>query len=492
MKTHKRSLIAAALGLLVLLGSVVAVHIAINPNWNLAKFQSQQLRWGNCYGDFQCSSFKVPVDYNAIDGRTFTLQVLRRKATDQRNRLGSLIVNPGGPGGSGVDYAYSADSIVSPAIINKYDIVGFDPRGVNTSEPVRCLTDSEEDKFLANDGQAKDIDEVNKLVSAAKKFTKGCAAMAGSKIGHYSTLETAKDMDILRRALGDAKLNFLGKSYGTYLGTLYAALFPNSIGHMVLDGAVDPNVSLKEQNLVQAIGFDRALTDFLASQNKYSLSDIKKLISDADSKPLIGTHQRPMTSALLITAIAASLYDNRDGWPKLEIALEQAISKQNPNGLLSIADDYFQRDSFGKYVSNENDISIMITCSDWAVSQSPQEMLKDATAFKNAAPVFGPYLSFAGLPCKYWPAKPVTPKRSLTNLKTTPIVVIGVTRDPATPYVWAKALSKDLPNSVLLTYDGEGHTGHGRGNTCIDSKVDAYFLRNLSPDAGSVCVASGN
>ncbi len=492
MKNHKRSLIAAALGLIVLLGTVVVVRVAINPNWNLAKFQNQELRWDSCYGDFECSSFKVPVDYDAIDGRTFTLQVLRRMATDQRNRLGSLIVNPGGPGGSGVDYAYNADSIVSPAIINKYDIVGFDPRGVNTSEPVRCLTDSEEDKFLANDGQAKNIDEVNKLVSAAKKFTKGCATIAGSKIGHYSTLETAKDMDILRRALGDTKLNFLGKSYGTYLGTLYAALFPNSIGHMVLDGAVDPNVSLKEQNLVQAIGFDRALTDFLASQNKYSLSDIKKLISDAESKPLIGTHQRPMTSALLITAIAASLYDNRDGWPKLEIALEQAINKQNPNGLLSIADDYFQRDSFGKYVSNENDISIMITCSDWPVSQSPQEMFKDTTAFKNAAPVFGPFLSFAGLPCKYWPAKPVMPKQSLTNLKTPPIVVIGVTRDPATPYVWAKALSKDLPNSVLLTYDGEGHTGHGRGNACIDSKVDAYFLRNLSPATGSVCVASGN
>lgn len=480
------------MGLIVLLASTMAIRSAINPKWNLAKFQNQELRWSSCYGGFECTSFKVPIDYNNLNGGVFTLQVLRRKATDQRARLGSLIVNPGGPGGSGVDYAYNADSIVSPALINKYDIVGFDPRGVNTSQPIRCLTDSEEDNFLANDGAAKDLAQVKVLVGAAKNFAKSCANAAGSKIGHYSTLETAKDMDILRRALGDKKLNFLGKSYGTYLGTLYAWLYPTSIGHMVLDGAVDPNVSLKEQNLVQAKGFDLALTDFLRSQRKYRISDINNLISQAESKPLIGTHNRSMTSALLITAIAASLYDNQDGWPKLEIALDQAIEKKNPNGLLSIADDYSQRDSFGKYVSNENDISIMITCSDWAVTQTPESMLQDSRSFKNAAPTFGPFLAFAGLPCKYWPAKPVAPKRALTNLKTPPVIVIGVTRDPATPYIWSQALSKDLPNSVLLTFDGEGHTGHGRGNLCIDSKVDAYFLSSQSPSAGAVCVASGN
>ncbi len=492
MKAHWRSITAALLGLFVLAGSVVGYRVLTNPGWSLKKFQTQPLNWSSCYGNFDCTSFKVPVDYNAIDDRTFTLQVLRHKAIDQRNRLGALIVNPGGPGGSGVDYAYNADSIVSPALISKYDIVGFDPRGVNTSEPIRCLSDKAEDEFLANDGQASNMQEVRAMVAKAKNFAASCARAAGDRIGHYSTLEGAKDMEILRLALGEKKLNYLGKSYGTYLGTLYAALYPNSIGHMVLDGAVDPNVSLKEQNLIQAQGFDQALNDFLASQHKFTLADIEKLIADAKEKPMVTTHQRSATQALIITAIAASLYDNQAGWPKLAIALTQAINYKNPNELLSIADDYYQRDSFGKYVNNENDISNIITCSDWSVKDSPEQMLADRSRFQAAAPIFGPFLNFAGLTCKYWKAAPVAPKRKLTNIKTPPIIVIGVTRDPATPYLWSKALAGDLTNSVLLTFDGEGHTGHGRGNSCIDSKVDAYFLTGQSPAPGLVCVASGN
>ena len=299
-------------------------------------------------------------------------------------------------------------------------------------------------------------------------------------------------MELLRLALGEKKLDYLGKSYGTYLGTLYAALYPQSVGRMVLDGAIDPNISLAEQNRKQAIGFDLALKDFVASQNEFSINDIQKLIDRSDLKPLITTQNRKLTQALLITALAASLYDNTDGWPTLAKALSQAIKGANPQELLNIADAYNRRDGFGKFIDNQNDISIMITCVDWSVNESLSTMSKDAITYAKSAPVFGPFLAFAGLPCKYWKAPPQIPKMNLTKIKTPPILIIGVTKDPATPYEWSQGLKKAMPNSVLLTYDGEGHTGHGRGSSCIDEKVDSYFLTGKLPAPALICTASGN
>lgn len=492
MSRRARSTIAALLGLVLIVGIFIGVKKATSPNWTLAKFESQHLSWSNCYSSYQCSSFRVPVDYEKIDGTFFTLQVLRHRATDQRDKLGSLIVNPGGPGGSGVDYAFNAESIVSPKILAKYDIVGFDPRGVNTSEPVRCLSDNEEDIFLSNDGKADNPAQLKTLISISKDFANKCAKAAGVKLGHYSTLEGAKDMEILRIALGDKKLNYLGKSYGTYLGTLYAALYPKNIGRMVLDGAVDPNVSLAEQNRIQAIGFDFALSDFVASQSQFTIADIQKLIDASATSPLVSSQNRKLTQALLVTALAASLYENKDGWPTLGKALFKARAENDPQQLLDIADEYNRRDNFGKFIDNQNDISIMITCLDWQVNQSISQMRDDATRFAKDAPVFGPFLAFAGLPCRYWKAPPEVPKISLKSISTPPVIIIGVTKDPATPYEWSKSLASALPNSVLLTYDGEGHTGHGRGSSCIDNKVDSYFLTGKSPLPAQVCVASGN
>ena len=299
-------------------------------------------------------------------------------------------------------------------------------------------------------------------------------------------------MEILRIALGDKKLNYLGKSYGTYLGTLYAALYPKNIGRMVLDGAVDPNVSLAEQNRIQAIGFDLALSDFVASQSQFTIADIQKLIDASATSPLVSSQNRKLTQALLGTALAASLYENKDGWPTLGKALFKARAENDPQQLLDIADEYNRRDNFGKFIDNQNDISIMITCLDWQVNQSISQMRDDATRFAKDAPVFGPFLAFAGLPCRYWKAPPEVPKISLKSISTPPVIIIGVTKDPATPYEWSKSLASALPNSVLLTYDGEGHTGHGRGSSCIDNKVDSYFLTGKSPLPAQVCVASGN
>jgi pimeloyl-ACP methyl ester carboxylesterase len=274
-----------ALAIIFALGFSVLILSKDSETWTLEDYKSQELNWRDCYDGYQCTSYKVPVDYEKVDNQSFTLEVLRHNALDQKDKLGAIVVNPGGPGGSATFYAYNAEYIMSSKINRKYDIVGFDPRGVNESGEIRCLSDREEDAFLnadASDGKAASIAA---LAAMSKDFADKCAKAAGSKLRHYSTLEAAKDMDILRILLNEKKLNFLGKSYGTYLGTLYAALFPESVGRIVLDGAVSPNVSTRDQQLAQAIAFDNALNNFLASQERFKLSDIKNLLSQAGVNP---------------------------------------------------------------------------------------------------------------------------------------------------------------------------------------------------------------
>ena len=493
---------------LIFVALIPTITTKLNTSWDLAKFQSQKLNWKTCQdGTVQCATFKVPVDYSTIENHqstknTFTLFVLRHKATDQKLRIGSLIVNPGGPGASAMEYAFNYDSIVSEAINKRYDIVGFDPRGVNKSDPIRCLNNKDEDRLLSADGRVTNAQEERQYIANAKYFANKCAQAAGDRLGHYSTLETAKDMEILRILLGDTKLHYLGKSYGTYLGTLYAALYPTHIDHMVLDGAMDPNQSVRDQNLSQAIGFDNALKDFLKSKvnaletesnstpssttssstsysstRKLTIAAIKDFVTASHIKPLISKKGRTLTDELLITAIATSLYDNETGWPQLNSALRQAIDDKNPSELLSLADDYNQRDLNGNYITNMNDISAMTTCLDGRDSRTLAQVRADQSTFETQAPIFGSFLNYAGANCNVWKVAPQTPP-AITSLKTSPIIIIGVTNDPATPYSGAIALHKIMTSSTLLTFQGDGHTGHGRGNTCIDSSVDGYLLTN--------------
>ena len=480
-----------AIAILILLGISVAWISKESKTWALEDYYSQDLNWRECYDGFECSSFKVPVDYDNLNNQNFSLEVLRHKAVDQKNKLGSIVVNPGGPGGSATFYAYNADFIISKEINRKYDIVGFDPRGVDESDEIRCLSDSEEDTFLnadASDGRAESIAA---LVAISKDFAAKCATAAGSKLGHYSTLETAKDMEILRNLLDEEKLNYLGKSYGTYLGTLYAALFPQSVGRVVLDGAVSPNVSMRDQQLSQAIAFDKALNNFLISQNRFKLLDIKNLLAQAAIDPMKSAKGRVATQSIVITAIASTLYDSTEGWKDLKTMLNQAIKDSDPTALFKEADEYNNRDSAGNYYSNQTDVSIVINCLDWNEPRTIEEMAEDRKEFMKAAPIFGPFLYLAGLPCKYWKSEPQLPTVPLNNINTSPILVIGVTNDPATPYKWAQDLVKVFTNAKLLTLNGDGHTGHNQGNKCIDSIVDSYFLTGKIASKPLICAKSG-
>lgn len=454
--------------------------------WTLANYQGQTLQWSPCNDGFECTSFKVPLDYSHIDGNSFVIQAIKHVANTPAKRLGSLIMNPGGPGGSAIDYVLSADSIVSKSIEDVYDLVGFDPRGVNLSQPIRCLTDAQEDTYLGGNGSVQSAADLATAISSAKLMASACAKAAGNKLAHYSTLDTARDMEILRILLKEPKLNYIGKSYGTFLGTLYAVLYPKTIGRVVLDGAVDPNISPRDANIAQAVGFETALKSFVAANPTFSISQIKNFLQSARTKPLTEYPNRQLSESLAITGIAAALYEPADGWPILKRALANAINHGNPADFFFLADSYNQRDPSGHYVSNQTDISSVIGCLDSKDPRTLAQVEGDAKAFSAAAPFFGPYLTYGGLSCLYWKAQPVaTPV--LKNLETNPLLIIGTTRDPATPYHWAQGLHKDLLNSTLITLNGDGHTGANRGSSCVDKAMNNYLLTGKSPAHDITC-----
>jgi pimeloyl-ACP methyl ester carboxylesterase len=483
------------IGALVL--SLVGYTTSHSEHFNkLSDYYKQELNWSRCYENFDCTTLKVPIDYNEIKTGTFDISVLRYNAQDPKRRIGSLIVNPGGPGASGVDYAYNAEYIFDPDLTDRYDIVGFDPRGVNRSAPISCLTDAQTDESYASDSKVDSTAEFKKAIADSKEFIAQCEANT-DHLESYGTANAARDMDILREALGDAKLNYMGKSYGTYLGALYATLFPNKIGRVVLDGAVDPNISDLEMSKSQAIGFDLALSSFiqdclsrancpLQGDETAATNQLLSIWRSAATTPLPQDRgdKRLATESLLVIGTASALYDSEEGWPELRRAIREALDGYGDT-FLKLADQYSGRQPDGKYSNNEFDSGAIIDCLDFADPRSVNQIHRDASVIAEAAPAFGPYLAYSGLLCKYFDApKPVQVKKTKTNA---PIVIIGTTGDPATPYEWAKGLAKVLSNSRLLTYVGDGHTGQGRGNGCVDDAIDAFYLDGELPAQGLRC-----
>jgi pimeloyl-ACP methyl ester carboxylesterase len=472
----------------------------------LAEYEQQKLDWSSCYDYFDCTELRVPIDYEDLSVGTFRISVLRAAAKDQDNRLGAIVVNPGGPGGSGVDYAYNADYIFSPDITDVYDIVGFDPRGVAQSEPIACFTSDELDANLASDSKPDNEAEIAATLTDSKAFAEKCAEKT-EYLEHFTTSETARDMDILRAALGETKLNYVGKSYGTYLGTLYAEIFPANVGRFVLDGAVDPNIPMKDQNLAQAMGFDRALKAFVkdcltesdcpfTGTAAQAQATIIATLQAAATDPLPqrdpeDEDDRMITESLILIGMASSLYDDVDGWPKLRQAFTESAESYGDT-FLQLADEYSGRNQDGTFRSNDFDSGAVIDCLDWRDGRTLDQYKTDAKEFATKAPVFGPYIAFAGVHCQFFP-QPSTQRapNTLTEIKTAPIIVIGTIRDPATPYTWSVSLAKIFTGSRLISLDADGHTGHSRGSACVDDAVDAFLLKGTLPTANLSCDLEG-
>lgn len=494
---RRRSVSLIVVIVLVFIGTF-SIQKAQHAPSSLADYQSQKLTWSKCYDNFECTYLQVPIDYSNIKAGQFKLHVLRLKAANQRRRIGSLVINPGGPGASGVDYAYNAEYIFGPSLLAKYDIVGFDPRGIGGSAPIHCLTNSQTDASFAADSKPDNQKELDTLVAQMREYAARCESKT-SDILHYSTADSARDMDLLRSALGEKKLNYLGVSYGTYLGTLYADFFPDKVGRMVLDGAISPLVTSTEQNLMQAIGFDTALNAFIA--DCYTRSDCVlqrpaaaarlqfiALFQGAAKKPLATSKGRSVTESLVVVGTASALYDPATGWPQLRAALKRAQTG-NGNNFLALADEYAQRNADGTYSNNEIDAQFVIDCLDWKGPRTTAEIVNEAKVFAAKAPVFGPYLAYSGLSCQFFPkltiASPVIKK-----ISTTPILIVGTTRDPATPYRWALDLHSTILNSRLITLNGDGHTGYGHGSSCVDGAVDHYLLTGIPPAQDLTCTST--
>jgi pimeloyl-ACP methyl ester carboxylesterase len=486
-RTGKIAALATALALVAL---SITAYTQSQPDYpkTLSGYYAQEINWQSCNQDFKCATLAVPIDYSKLSTGTFEIALLKYEART-RKRLGSLIVNPGGPGGSGVDYAYAADYIFSPAILDSYDIVGFDPRGVSRSAPIRCLNDTELDANNNSDSKPDNEKEFQQILVDTKKYVEICKDK-NKHLTSYSTANVARDMDILREAVGDKQLNYMGKSYGTYLGTLYAQFFPEKVGRVVLDGAVDPTISNFQQTLTQAIGFDQAFSSFakdcltkkncsLPKGQDAAIAEMRRLFSQAANEPLPTMNsKRTLSETMMVLGTASAMYDSVTGWPKLRKAINEA---QNGYGdiFLELADEYTGRQPDGSYPNNEFDSGAVIDCLDVNEPRKIAQIKRDAETFTERAPLFGPYLAYGGLTCKYFgQAQEVTvaPPKTIN-----PIVVIGTTGDPATPYEWAQGLNKLLINSVLVSLTGEGHTGQGQGNACIDDQIDDFYLKGKVP-----------
>ena len=487
-RTGKIAALATAISLIAL---SITAYTQSQPDYpkTLSGYYAQEIDWKSCRQDFQCATLAVPIDYTKLSTGTFEIALLKYEARTSK-KLGSIIVNPGGPGGSGVDYAYAAEYIFSPAILDRYDIVGFDPRGVSRSAPIRCLSDKELDANNNSDSKPDNDAEFQQILQDTKKYVEKCKDK-NKYLTSYSTANVARDLDILREAVGDKQLNYMGKSYGTYLGTLYAHFFPEKVGRVVLDGAVDPSISNFQQTLTQAVGFDQAFTSFVADCIKEknctlpkdmnaAVAEMQKLFSEAANKPLPTKRNsgRALSESMMVLGTASAMYDSQTGWPQLRRAIAEA-QKGYGDTFLKLADEYTGRQNDGSYPNNEFDSGAVIDCLDFNEPRTVKQIRSDVKAFAKEAPLFGPYLAYGGVTCEFFNQNNEETIEPITTAN--PVIVIGTTGDPATPYEWAQGLSKLLTNSRLISLTGEGHTGQGQGNACIDAQVDEYYIYNLQP-----------
>ncbi|MFJ6378549.1 alpha/beta hydrolase [Kitasatospora sp. NPDC092039] len=466
----------------------------------LKAFYGQQLAWGPCAKDpkneedtsaLQCAALKVPLDYTAPAGGTLDVAVVRNPAAKPDQRIGSLLLNPGGPGGSGVSsVTYEPKGFDGP-VHDRYDIVGFDPRGTTGTTPLNCLDDQARDAWLNTDQPGSDH---------GKQLADACQAKYAQVLPFVSTRNTARDMDVLRAALGDQKLSYLGMSYGTYLGSLYAEEFPDKVGRLVLDGATSASTSLIQHNIEQQAGFERALKAFAAdcvtktdcSLGKDPEQAPQKLAAFLDGlkdKPLTTEKGRTLGSSAAWNGVLGLLYGGEKAWPTLRNGIGWAMVRGKGDNLLAFADSYNGRDKEGHYRSSA-DAYTAIHCADGATDAPAGEQLQAALADLAAkAPLISKHDPMAGLfdpDCRIWPFRATEKPHVIKSAATTPIVVVGSTGDPATPYAWAEKLTAELGNAVLLSRDGEGHTGYG-ASKCVRASVDAFLLDGTVPAAGIHC-----
>ncbi|WP_327105541.1 alpha/beta hydrolase [Nonomuraea glycinis] len=441
----------------------------------------------------RCGKLAVPLDYGAPDGEKIDLALIKIAATDKKRRIGSLLFNFGGPGGSGVDTLDQAAKSLS-TLRARYDLVSFDPRGVERSSGVRCGGPADLDAYTALNTLPADAETRAKTDAANKRFAELCERDSGKILPFVGTASASRDMDRIRAALGEEKLNYVGMSYGTQLGAVYATQFPGNVGRMVLDAPLDPTVDFEKRTLAQTRGFQRAYESFLKACVKQRCevgenvaaanANVKRLMNQLAKQPLkVG--KREITQGLAVTGIAAALYSELT-WPLLGNALGQALEGDG-SALLYLSDSYTGRRPDGTYSTQMTSFPA-ITCVDTTERPDRATLARTQAAAMKISPLFGSEGS-GGL-CRIWPAKGSDEATKVDATGSAPILVVGGKNDPATPYQWAPSLTAQLKTATLVTYEGEGHGAYLSGSKCIARLVDDYLIKGKLPERGVSCAAA--
>ncbi|WP_217196282.1 alpha/beta hydrolase [Streptomyces buecherae] len=472
----------------------------------------QQVRWEACAaptvlqgggekpGDaWQCGTLRAPLDYAKPRGETIDLALIRKPATEADRRIGSLVFNFGGPGGSGVatlpdfaeDYARLGE---------RYDLVSFDPRGVGESAGVTCTSDAERDASAEVDGTPDDAAELKRGLADSRAYAAACQRASGKVLAHVDTENAARDLDLMRQVLRDRKLHYFGISYGTELGGTYAHLFPKNVGRAVLDAVVDPTSDTRAGALAHARGFQRALDNYLkdcASKGaKCPVGDdpaegrelIAALLGALDEKPLpTDDGDRVLTESQALGGIATALY-SEESWKYLSLGLQEAIETERGTILLALADSMLGRDDEGRY-DNGQPANSAITCRDTRQRYTPEQVRAELPAFRKVSPIFGEFMAWGMLGCTDWPVPGLREHPEVSAPGAAPILVIGTTGDPATPYEGARTMARELGEGVgvELTYRGEGHGAYNSGDDCTVRAVNDYLIDGTVPPSGTTC-----
>jgi pimeloyl-ACP methyl ester carboxylesterase len=467
-----------------------------SPSPSAAAVKVPLARWTDCGKGFLCAEVHVAKDYRAPSKGVLNLSLIKLVATEPDERIGSLLVNPGGPGGSGVDFVRdgAGAGVFSAALRKRFDIVGFDPRGVNSSSAIRCIDNLDPRARL--DPSPDTAAELKALVDSSRSYAAECGKRSDATLPYLSTDAVARDLDTLRAAVGDDKLSYLGYSYGTLIGSTYADLFPDHIRAMVLDGAIDPGLDLEHLRSGQAKAFETALSHFLEDcarksscafhEGGRSVQVFDSLMASIERKPLPATrlvYTRNAGPSVAWYSVLAALY-SKLSWPALAASLESA-RRGDGTLMVLIADPFRGRKANGTY-SNLQDAYTANTCLDFAAPKDVKVYTGWADKLKATAPHFAGLMAYNDLPCAFWPVPAQRTPKAVKAAGAPPIVVVGSTGDPATPYPWAVALAKQLESGVLITRTGEGHTGY-QASLCVQRAVDAYLLDLKAPADGLKC-----
>lgn len=491
---------AAAAVLLAGCGVLPAPDVTTTPDTSgvpaaLRPFYGQRIVWKDCGRGFRCATARAPVDWSEPGGDQLTLALTMKPASGRR--LGSLFTNPGGPGASGVDFLKSsADGFFDRDLRDHYDLVAWDPRGVGASSPVDCYGTRGLDSFLFDDPDLPEGSAAlrREVVGGGRAFGQACLRRTGERLAHVGTADTVQDLDMLRAAVGEARLDYLGFSYGTYIGAKYADRYPSRVGRMVLDGAVDPANSAFDESLANTKAFGAALRTYLADCLRKSdcpfrgqtvdqaLDTIASLLLAVRESPIRAADGRAVNSAVVRTAINAALYD-RASWSYLTQAFTR-ILRGDPSVTQALADSYVDRGKDG-YTDNLFEAIYAVDCLDKPVTTDRAELQRQGRAIDAADPLRrANNTEDLGDPvCGQWPVPPQGRPGRVTAEGAPPIVVLGTTGDPATPIAWARSLAGQLPGGVLLALRGEGHTAYRDDVPCINQRVDRFLVQGTVPAA---------